>query len=269
MLIDFHTHAFPDAIAAKTIKILEEKTDSTVLAHTDGTVKGLLGSMEKSKVDISVVCPIATKVSQTNTINTFAKTLRDGKLISFGSLHPDDPDAEGVLGRLCENGFRGIKLHPEYQQFFIDSPEAVKIINKARELSLTVVVHAGKDPAYTGEVHCSPERVKNLLNFVNGDNIVLAHLGGMGMWEDVEKYLVGTPVMMDTAAISTAIDRELYREIVLEHGADRILFGSDSPWEDPSDSLAALKALRLPKADFEQITYKNACGLLGVKAVNQ
>ena len=38
MIIDFHTHIFPDKIAAGTIKNLESKAGLT--ASTDGTVKG-------------------------------------------------------------------------------------------------------------------------------------------------------------------------------------------------------------------------------------
>ncbi len=271
MLIDFHTHAFPDRIAAKTIAVLEDNIKGTglPLACTDGTVRGLQDKMRASGVDVSVVCPIATTEHQTESINRFAKELDFDGIISFGSVYPFQSDRLDILERLAESGFSGIKLHPEYQQFEIDCKESAEIIAKAEKLGLLVVVHAGQDPAYRAPWKCTPEKVKNLLGCVSGKNLILAHMGGMGMWDDVEKYLVGTPVMFDTAAVSSLIKPDEYRMLILEHGADRILFGSDCPWEDPRQSLAALKALKLPKADFEQITYLNACGLLNIKAVEK
>lgn len=267
MVIDIHTHAFPDKIAARAIASLQAAMADTsdMVAHTDGTLSGLQDKLIADGIDIGVVCPIATKEKQTETINEFALGIRNEHLISFGSVYPYQEDYERVLEELSENGFKGIKLHPEYQQFDIDSKEAVRIIAKCEKLGLTVIVHSGFDPAYREPYHCTPKKLKNLLECVSGENVIAAHLGSLMMWDDVEKYLVGTPIMFDTANVGGFISPEQYKRIILEHGADRVLFGSDCPWESPAFSLKKLKELKLPKADFEQITYKNACGILGIK----
>ena len=73
MIIDFHTHIFPDKIAGKTIESLERI--SGITAATNGTLEGLLASMEDSGVDMSVIMPVATKPAQMESINAYAKEI--------------------------------------------------------------------------------------------------------------------------------------------------------------------------------------------------
>ena len=90
MVIDFHTHIFPDKIATRTIESLG--TIAGINAATDGTLNGLLDSMQRNGVDQSVIMPVCTRAEQFDSINTFAKKVNDkyeGKLISFGGIHPD------------------------------------------------------------------------------------------------------------------------------------------------------------------------------------
>ena len=69
----------------------------------------------------------------------------------------------------------------------------------------------------------------------------------------------------DTAAISNVISKEQYARIVKSHGADKILFATDSPWEDVDKTLAALNQLGLDEEEVEKIKYKNALKILGIK----
>ena len=141
MLIDFHTHIFPDKIAARSVEILlagmrreqgDAYCDSNTLIYRPATLGGLLDLMAQSGVDRSICLPIATKPEQTESINRYAESVQSEKVLSFGTLHPADPDWERVLGSLAERGFRGIKLHPQFQLSDIDSPECIRIIKNAR-----------------------------------------------------------------------------------------------------------------------------------------
>lgn len=106
MVIDFHTHAFPDKIAEKTIAILADRSGTA--ASTDGTVDGLIGSMKDAGVDISVVLPVVTKPSQFESINAFAERINSlPGIISFGGIHPDCEDSEKKIDALADAGFRG------------------------------------------------------------------------------------------------------------------------------------------------------------------
>ena len=268
MLIDFHTHVFPEKIAARSLEVLKEgilKCEGVCAeTFTDGTIDGIKNSMTKTGVDLSVTMPIATKPSQTESINAFAKTVFSEKTVSFATLHPQNENADNILETVAKDGFKGIKLHPEFQQTYVDSTEMINIFKKAEQLGLYTVIHSGADIGLEPPVHCTPDRLKNVLEYVSGKYIIAAHLGAFRMWDDVEKYLVGTEVSFDTAFINGYINPQQYKRIIKNHGADKILFGSDLPWENPVDTLNGLKSLSLDDEEFEKITHKNAEKILGI-----
>mgnify|MGYP003289899254 CR=1 FL=1 len=119
MIIDFHTHCFPEKIAKNTIEKLSFVSGG-LIPQTDGTKDSLLYLMSKDSVDKSVVLSIATNANQQKNVNDFAVSLKSEKLVPFGSVYPFSEDWEEELERLKNNGIKGIKLHPDYQQFFVD-----------------------------------------------------------------------------------------------------------------------------------------------------
>lgn len=275
MLIDFHTHIFPEqlaerSIAALTAGIRREQGDDygsgKPLTFCLPTQQGLLELMERSGVDRSICLPIATKPSQDESINRFAENIRGPKLYSFGTVHPADPQWEQLLESLAERGFRGIKLHPEFQLSDIDSPESLRILKKCAALGLLVIFHAGIDIGLPPSYRATPEKIAHVLTETEGSNLIAAHLGGWSQWDDVERYLVGTPILFDTAFIRDFIDPEQCLRIIRTHGAEKIVFGSDAPWEDPADTLSFLQSLHLTADEIAKITYQNAQRLLGETA---
>lgn len=270
MLIDFHTHTFPDSIAPKAIRKLEEGIERTqghpmLKANTDGTLSGLVQSMNKYGVDISVVMPIATTTDQHTTINIFAKNTTDKKrIISFGSLHPREEHWDKTLEDVKNLGLPGIKLHPEFQDFYVDEPVICDIVKSAKELGLYVLFHSGADLGFHPPVHCTPKKLRTVIDKCGGENIIAAHFGGFMMWEDVKTYLAGTPVMFDTSMTSGFLDKDLFLEIASIHGTDKILFGSDSPWQTPCESLSFLESTGLSVTDLELIKHKNAERILSL-----
>lgn len=266
MLIDFHTHIFPDKIAGKTLEVLKagilKYEHTSAEACYDGTKEGLLSLMAQNGVDISVTLPIATKPAQTDSINEFALSVSGEKIISFASLHPENEDIDKILENIKKSGFFGIKLHPEFQLSYVDSPETLKILKKAEELRLYTVFHAGCDIGLPPPVHSTPKHFKNAMEYVSGKYIIAAHLGGWRMWDDVEKHLVGTPINFDTAFIKDYVSPAQAKRIIKNHGSEKILFGSDAPWENPADTLNFLLSLGLTWQDLDNITYKNAQKIL-------
>ena len=177
MIIDFHTHTFPENIAEIALNKLSSK--GHLPYYTNGTVSGLKESMKKAGIDYSVVLPVATNPLKLNSMNTVSIE-SDGKdnLIYFGAMHPDAPDWKEELERLYNNGIKGIKIHPVYQGVDIDDLRYLKILNRAAELGLIVLMHSGDDIGFPGEVRCSPKMVANALKQVGDVKIVLAHMGG-------------------------------------------------------------------------------------------
>ena len=111
MIIDFHTHVYPDKIASRTMEALQSHAPQ-VTAYTNGTVEGLRQSMRQAGIDYSVILPVATRKGQFDTVNRFARQINDtyDDLISFGGIHPDDDDIAGKLQFLRDSGFKGIKI---------------------------------------------------------------------------------------------------------------------------------------------------------------
>lgn len=269
MIIDFHTHIFPEQIAEKTITKLAAmcKTEPS----TDGTESGLLSSMREAGVDLSVVLPVVTKPSQFDTINSFAKEVSKTKgLISFGGIHPDCEDIEEKLEFLASEGFMGIKLHPDYQGVFIDDERYIRIIKKAVSLDLCVILHAGVDAGLPDPIHCPPDRSARMLEAVYPDGmidkalIIFAHSGGNFMAEEVKKHLCGKNVWFDLAYTLGAAPLEETADIIRTHGAERILFATDSPWSSQTRDVTLVDKLGLTDEEKEMILWKNASGLLGL-----
>lgn len=270
MIIDLHTHAFPEKIAARTLEVLIANTarisDYPMKNYTDGTASGLLEVERRAGVDLAVVLPIVTNPKQSETINRVAKETNDANcgLYSFGSLHPADPDALLWVDKLAADGFKGIKLHPEFQNIYADSDEMTAVCRRAAQYGMTVVLHAGRDIGYLPPVKTEPDMLLRLIDHVPDLKLVAAHLGGWMMWEEVARKLVGTPIYFDTAFIADFIDKAAASDIINAHGADKVLFGSDAPWEDPAKTLKFLRSLSIDPEDLKKICGTNAAGLLGI-----
>lgn len=264
MVIDFHTHAFPDTLAERAIASLVKGAKGKYLPCSDGTVSGLLENMEKFKVDISVVQPVITKVSQTKTLNEWAKSICSDKLISFGGIYPHTEDYKADIDFVVSLGLKGLKFHPEYQNFEVYSERMLKIYDYALNKGLILLFHAGFDPAFEPPFHSSPRDFAKIANELRGGTIVAAHLGGQKMWDEVAEELAGSDVYLDTSMGFKYYTKEQFLKILKIHGADKILFGSDSPWSSADEEIEALKALPITKEEKDKILYKNAVKILGL-----
>ena len=259
MLIDFHTHTFPDELANKVI--LKIAGDASIRHYTEGTNSSILESMDRAHVDMSVILPVVTKPSQCETINKVAKDVNDRyfpRLLSFGGIHPDNEDYRKILKDLAESGIKGIKLHPLYQGIAIDDIRNLRIIDCASELGLIVVIHAGKDLSFPGDF-ADPFRISRMLDEVHPEKIVLAHMGSYACWEEVYELLCGRGAYLDTSfslnpvrplkdtpegrdslaanpLLVSPLSRELFRKMVEKNGVDHMLFASDSPWGDQKET---------------------------------
>ncbi|MBQ5334970.1 MAG: amidohydrolase family protein [Oscillospiraceae bacterium] len=278
MLIDFHTHVFAEQIAERARDALiagvyrEQGADyrkGEQLNFRELTVSALLDSMEKSGVDKSVCLHIATKPHQTAAINAFAAesaAKTGGRILSFAAIHPDDPEWKATLDGIKAAGFPGIKLHPQFQLKPIDGEAFRNIIAYAVGLGLFVMFHAGADIGLPPPYFASPKQISRLLRSgIDGSRLIAAHMGGWQMWDDVERYLVGTDILFDTAFVRDFLPPEQAKRMIRDHGAEKILFGSDSPWEDPADTLQFLQTLGLTEQEMSLITHENAERLLALQ----
>ena len=263
MIIDAHTHVFPDKIAKKTIKTLELKGNQT--AKIGGTVNDLLKSMKSSGVDISVVLPVLTKPEQFHSVNLFAEELnKNNKIIAFAGIHPLCENINKSLDFIKEKGFRGIKLHPDYQRTDITDENYLKILAGCKERNLIAVIHSGIDPASPEHIHCPPDAAADVVKYVTDDKpfIVLAHLGGVENIDFVERFLVGLQVYFDLSFVLEKIEQTRLTDVIRAHSTQRILFGTDSPWRSQKEYINLINSLPISKTECDAILGNNCAKLL-------
>ncbi len=265
MVIDFHAHFFPDDIAAQALQALSENVPD-MEAQSDGTLGGLVRAMDRAGVDRAVTLPVATKPSQVAGINRAAVAQRSPRTIPFGALHPRAVDPLGDIRYLHEHGIRGVKLHPEYQCFHVDTPQMDPCYAVLAELGMIVVFHAGWDPGPFSCDHARPSALRRVHRRFPALRIVAAHMGGLRMWDEVERELVGTGVYFDTAGAPRYMEPEQFVRIVRAHGAHRILFGTDTPWFDIAATRRWLERLPLTDTEQEALFGGNAQVLAGMPA---
>ena len=280
-IIDFHTHAFPDKIAGKTIDLLSKKAG--IPAYTDGTTEGLRRSLTEAGISIGIVLPVVTRPEQFESITRFAAQINEngccydtadgvnggqggGKadLLSFGGIHPDTPDYKRELKTLADLGFRGIKLHPDYQGVYFDDIRYMRIMEYASELGLIISTHAGVDIGFPDTVRCTPKRALKVLREIKPEKLVLAHMGGWSLWEEVIDTLAGEPVYLDTAYSMGHISEKHFMTLCRTHGAEKILFGTDCPWGNPKRDVETFLSMSLTTEEQELILHGNAEKLLGM-----
>ena len=266
-IIDFHTHAFPDFLAARAIGVLEAKAPGHK-TFTDGTLSGLLREMDSAGVDIAVLCSIATSPNQVHSILDWSLQIASERIIPFASVHPACSSLYETTAQIAKSGLKGIKLHPQYQGFFADDPNVFDIYKAAADHGLILMLHAGYDIAYPTDPRAQPHRIAAVARQFPGLRIVAAHMGGWQDWEQVLEHLAGTDVYFDTSfSIGNSPDdapKHILQEILNKHSPHRLLFGTDSPWRKHSVELKALQSLNLPDCVMRAILWDNAAALLGI-----
>ncbi|HHU64010.1 MAG TPA: amidohydrolase family protein [Clostridiales bacterium] len=262
MIIDIHTHCYPDEVASWSVSVRSKKFGITPV--TDGTVDGLKASMARSEVDISVLHPIALKPEQTVKMNRWSATVQDKKIIAFGTIHPDLPNWRQEIKWLADNGFKGVKFHADCQGYYVDDPHMLNIYRAVIDASLIILFHSGVDRAFTHPFMCTPQRLARVLDTFPEATIIAAHLGGYRYWDDARRYLLGKDIYLDTAYSIHELGLEESEQFIKSHGADKILFGTDSPWRDQRDDIALIRSFNLSIEDINGILGGNAKKLLGL-----
>ncbi|MEI6519732.1 MAG: amidohydrolase family protein [bacterium] len=267
MIIDFHAHIFTDSVAKNALPVLAER--AKLNPHTDATASGLIESMAVAGIDYSVIANIATRVEQVKKINKWGVELSNEckNIISLGTMHPgmSFDEIKQEVAYLSKNNIKGIKMHPDYQNFFVDDKNVFMMYQVIADAGLFILFHSGVDIGLPGEIHCTPQRLLSLMEKNDKLKVVAAHMGGYQMWDEVEKYLIGTDVYLDTCFSIEEIGIEKSTALMKKHGLNKILFGTDSPWKNQSEELKLIKSLPLSVDNIQLITGNNARKILQLK----
>lgn len=258
--IDVHAHIFPPAIADKVVSQLERYYGYAW--EGSGLVEDLLGSMDRHGIGRAVIFSSATKPSQVETINRYIADVcsaHPDRFIGFGTMHREYRDFRAELKRMREMGLKGLKFHPDFQDFDIDDPAMMKVYEAAGP-EMVLLFHVG-DPKCE---HSAPERLARVLSAMPGLRIIAAHMGGYGVWPRMRTSLLGRDVWLDTSSCLPRLDVGEMARLTREHGADKVLFASDYPAVHHARAIADVLALGLSAEEREKVFHRNAEALLGL-----
>ncbi len=261
MVIDFHVHMFPDELAKRTIPLLAER--SGLSPYSDGTLSMTLAKMKQAGVSQIVHQTIATNPKQMHNVNTFAISCNaHPEVIAFGSVHPAAADYESELDRLVEAGIRGIKLHPDYQEFFIDDPAVQPMYEAILKRGFILLFHTGLDYGLPEPVHAAPEAIEHTLGLFSGEKVVMAHMAGFQMPERALEHVIGRDIYIDTSCSFGYMAEETRLSLLKAHNPDKILFATDFPWGDFAKEIEGIRTAAISEKLQKKILYQNAEALL-------
>lgn len=259
-IIDIHAHIYPEKIARKAVESIGSFYGISMVGG-NGTGEDLLFSGGKIGVERYVVHSTATKPEQVQAINDFisGECKLHSEFIGYATLHPDMEEEAIALEveRIKELGLKGIKLHPDFQRFFIDEDRAEKIYRQV-EGKLPILFHTG-DPRYDFSSPLRMSRVakrhKNLIS-------IGAHFGGYCRWDEVEVYKGLDNMFFDTSSTLFRLSPEKAKNIMNMLGIEKFMFGVDFPMWEHDTELERFYGLRLTSSDNEKVLYSNAIRFL-------
>lgn len=264
MVIDFHTHIFPRQKAPIILSKLSNRAD--IPHFTDGTLPGLMNSMKKAGIHLSLISRITTRAEQVVSVNRWLHSLKQENILPMATIHPDQQGGEEYLKELKDIGFKGIKVHPDYQGFYADDKRMYPFYEALQFLQMPILFHAGLDRGLPPPFRAMPEQLLKVHQEFPRLMMIAAHMGGENNYDETEECLLGTNIYLDTAFVLRIMDKNTLKRFFHKHPIERFLFGSDSPFSDQSADLKYLLNLPFLGQDAkEKIAGKNAAELLGIE----
>ena len=261
-IIDAHAHIYPEKIAKKATDTIGVFYDIE-MEMPAGTAERLLEEGRRAGVSRYVVHSVATTAHQVRSINEFIRRemVAHPEFIGFITLHQDltEDEVRAEVDWAVENGFRGIKLHPDFQKFNIDDEVAQKFY-RAASGRLPILFHVGDD-RYD---YSKPERLVRMARRYPELTFIAAHFGGYRCWDDAPLYAGLPNVYFDTCSSLPFISPERARQIIDMLGAERFFFATDFPMWDAVGEMERFNEIPMTSQEREMILSGNIKRLLGI-----
>jgi predicted TIM-barrel fold metal-dependent hydrolase len=261
VIIDAHCHVWPDDIAPK---ILATQPAGLNPVH-DGTVDGLRRTLDAAGIDHAMCLGIAGVAKNVARTNEFIGSVPRDRFTPFGTVHPE-LSVEDNLKSLLDNGIRGVKLHPLFQDLSLADPRVIDILRGLAAADITVITHAGAGATAEANDRGTPANVRFALDSVPELRLIACHFGGYHLLDDAEELVVGSRAYLETSWPPRLgdLDRDRIRRLIRRHGADRVIFGSDWPMADPAAEIESVRALGLETHEVDAILGNTLAGILGL-----
>ena len=258
-VIDFHTHIYPEKIAEKAVSSVGDFYN--IKMDGGGTAQTLLKQSEG--ITSHVVHSVAVSPKTVVAINDFisAECEKHGNFYGFGTMHAGFENKIEETKRILSLGLKGIKIHPDTQEFDMDTEEMYELYDFLREEKIPLLIHCG-DYRYD---YSHPKRLKNILKRFPGLIVIGAHFGGWSMHDLALEYLKDENCYLDTSSSFFVTGMKRAKELIRIYGAERMVFGSDFPMWSPKEELERFMSMNLTDEENELILHKNAEKILNIK----
>jgi len=259
-IIDIHTHVYPNPIAQKATDSIKDFY-CLAGANMNGTVDMLRQRGKEAGISQYVILPVAVHHDHTRHINNFIldQTAQYNDFIGFGTVHAQMENIADEAQYIMEKGLRGIKMHPDTQAFAIDDPRLFPMY-EAVSGRIPVILHMG-DRRYS---YSQPARLRHVLEVFPKRDVIAAHFGGYGMYEEAYKQLKDKNCVFDISSSMMFMEDGIAERYINLYGAERMAYGTDYPLWDPVQEVRRFLQLRLSDDQMEQIAHKTAQRILNL-----
>ncbi len=277
MIIDFHTHVFPEWLRDRRDRYVSRDATFGELYGNPrarmATAEELVAVMEADGVDLAVVIGLGwSDEGLARDMNDYiieAVRRHRGRLAGFAGVNPAWGSAAArEADRCAEAGLAGVgELHPDTQGF--DMGEAgvmAPMVEAVRHHGLIVTAHSSEPVGhlYPGKGSNGPGTLWRFIGNYPDVTLVCAHWGGglpfYSLMPEVADSLEN--VYFDTAASPLLYAPRVFEAALPLVGAGRILLGSDFALMRPRRLLAQIEGSTLSAAERAAVLGGNAARLL-------
>ena len=251
-LIDIHTHIYPPAIAHKAAASIRDFYELATEAM-DGTAETLLKKGDEVGIDRFLILPVAVRPDRTRHINEFIleQVAIQPRFIGFGTIHAGMENIADEAAFIMDKGLRGIKIHPDTQEFAIDDPRLFPAYEEIQG-KIPMIFHMG-DVRYD---YSHPARLCKVMELFPKLQVIAAHFGGYSMYETAYELLHDKNCIYDVSSSMMFMEDGVPEKYIRMYGAERMAFGTDYPLWDPVQETKRFLQLKLTDEEFEQIGHK-------------
>ncbi len=277
MIIDCHTHIFPDEVRRNRGKY-SQKDGAFGEIYKDERAKmvgveDLIRSMDEGGIDKAVVCgfPWSDSVLCSAGNDYILEGMRryPERIVGFGCIQPNHGDKAIKEAKRCISlGMKGIGELASYSPAtsFCDIDSLRPICEILEEADLPLMLHSNEMVGHSYPGKCNTP-LKSIYDFIRAFprvRILLAHWGGGFFFYELmpEVAKAAEKTWYDTAASPFLYGKRIYSVAVTIVGADKILFGSDYPLMPPGRYIEEMEDSGLGEEERRKILGENIKNLL-------
>ena len=277
MIIDFHTHIFPETIVNNRELFFKAEPAFTLLYQNPesklAVIEDLIDMMDEQEIDMSVVCGFPWKspdlFKQNNDYVADAVAKYSKRIKGFGCFDIENRHIHKETERCLKNGLCGIGELALYRSG-IDTGkrkllEPVMEVCRTRDLPVLIHTNEAIGRMYAGKSPLTLRQIYDLALAFPDNTIILAHWGGGIFFYQLMKHEVKrvlSNIYYDTAASPYLYDPKIYKIAIDLVGIEKILFSSDYPLLTPSRYFEEFRSAGLESSQINAICGGNAMRIL-------